>query len=543
MPRYHLLLLLLSQLASTSAHASCCTKHLTFIPDPEDVAPDQHEGQPRLIPDPADKRPPEWDDEDDGEWQPRDKANPAFTWRARLISNPKYSPPGFIEALLKEVLKAAPWVVLGLAVTVALEVAQLPLDGLGALLRSAGPFTGALAGLATPLCSCGMLPVAAGLVTKGVPLDVVVAFLTASQSAGLDSAAITWGLLGREAALCRLIGAVILATAAGLAVSSRRTAAPPTKHGRSTPGEAAARRGALSRAWHAALDSASDVFPSVLLGLLLSTALTQGLPCLHTLTWKASHGVPQPCRTHPRRRAACPGAPHTVRTPFVCQPRAYRLYRVPWHHRWLHTAYVSLGPTAAATVVPAGWGAHWGELVTRLLVLVSALPLQLCEHSTVTYAALIQRAGGAPGLAFAFLLSAPATNLPSLLLLLRAGSQAGAQGQGRASGGGATGTVALRVAAALTTTALALSYVVDALGVDLLVEKEAEGGADMMELPGWHVLASPWVAAALAAAALARAVWRRARKSGEEAPDCCAEAEAPCKQETQLRKSPRLKSS
>jgi hypothetical protein len=247
---------------------------------------------------------------------------------------------------------------------------------------------------------------------------------------------------------------------------------------------------------------------------------------------------------------------------------------VPWHPRWLHTAYLSLGPTAAATVVPAGWRAHWGELATRLLVLASALPLQLCEHpavsltrpkpkpnplpqpppptptrcehSTVTYAALIQRAGGAPGLAFAFLLSAPATNLPSLLLLLRAGAQAGVQGQGRhgrASVGRASGTVALRVAAALTATALALSYAVDALGVDLLVEKEAEGGADMLELPGWHVLASPWVAAALAAAALARAVWRRARKSGEEAPDCCVEAEAPCKQVTQLRKSPRLKSS
>jgi len=475
-------LCLLTQLANTNAHASCCTKHLTFIPDPGDVAPNQHEGQLRFIPDPADERPPEWDDEDDGPWQPRDKLNPAFTWRARLISNPNYSPPGFFEALKKEVLKAAPWVVLGLAVTVALEVAQLPLDGLGALLQSAGPLTGALAGLATPLCSCGMLPVAAGLVSKGVPLDVVVAFLTASQSAGLDSAAITWGLLGCEAALCRLVGAVILATAAGLAVSSRRTATAQTKPGRGTRAEAAARHGALSRVWHAALDSASDVFPSVLLGLLLSTALTQGLP-------------------------------------------------------WLHTAYVSYRPGTAG-VVPAGWGAAWGELATRLLVLVSALPLQLCEHSTVTYAALIQRAGGAPGLAFAFLLAAPATNLPSLLLLLRAGSQ------GRASGR-ASSTVAVRVAVALTATALALSYAVDVLGVDLLVEKEAEGGADMMELPGWHVLASPWVAAALAAAALARAVWRRARKSSgkpTEKVDCCAESE-PCTQEKQLRKSPRLKSS
>ena len=75
------------------------------------------------------------------------------------------------------------------------------------------------------------------------------------------------------------------------------------------------------------------------------------------------------------------------------------------------------------------------------------------------------------------------------------------------------------------------------------LEKEAEGGADMMELPSWHVNASPWVAGALAAAALARAVWRRVRESGEAAPECCAEAETPCTQEKQLRKSPRLKSS
>ena len=77
---------------------------------------------------------------------------------------------------------------------------------------------GALLGIATPLCSCGALPVAAGFVSAGVPLPAVVAFLTASQSAGLDSAAITWGLLGPLATLCRLGGAVVLAVVAGLAV-------------------------------------------------------------------------------------------------------------------------------------------------------------------------------------------------------------------------------------------------------------------------------------------------------------------------------------
>ena len=38
--------------------------------------------------------------------------------------------------------------------------------------------------------------------------------------------------------------------------------------------------------------------------------------------------------------------------------------------------------------------------------------LQLCEHATVTLAAGVQKGGGSAGLAFAFLLAAPATNVP-----------------------------------------------------------------------------------------------------------------------------------
>eukprot|EP00964_Phaeocystis_antarctica_P119951 scaffold83706_cov75-Phaeocystis_antarctica.AAC.2 len=37
------------------------------------------------------------------------------------------------------------------------------------------------------------------------------------------------------------------------------------------------------------------------------------------------------CRTYLRRRAACPEATSTVRTPYAYQP--CRTYRVPWHHR------------------------------------------------------------------------------------------------------------------------------------------------------------------------------------------------------------------
>eukprot|EP00964_Phaeocystis_antarctica_P118866 scaffold82598_cov59-Phaeocystis_antarctica.AAC.5 len=41
--------------------------------------------------------------------------------------------------------------------------------------------------------------------------------------------------------------------------------------------------------------------------------------------------VPASCQ---RRRAACPGAGTTVRTPYTYQPRPCRTYHVPWHHRW-----------------------------------------------------------------------------------------------------------------------------------------------------------------------------------------------------------------
>lgn len=162
-------------------------------------------------------------------------------------------------------------------------------------------------------------------------------------------------------------------------------------------------------------------------------------------------------------------------------------------------------------------------LPARVAVLGAALPLQLCEHTTVTAAAAIQRAGGSAGVAYAFLLSAPATNLPSLLLLLSGSSSVA----GGAGGHGAKS--AARVAAALTAVALVLSYVVDAAKVDLLVEREAEaGGSSMVALPPWFVQSSHWLAALLAAVAVVQAGARRLRPSSR-GDKCCDEGV--CKKE------------
>ena len=227
-----LVVLLLGLLVGSSlAGESCCERKarlakLQYIPDENELPPDvDANGNPRLIPDPDDEKPDEWDDESDGVWEPAELENPAFNWTPRLIPNPDYKPPSFREELTAEITKALPWVILGVIITALLEAVQLPMTTLTGLLRGAGPLGGALIGLATPLCSCGALPVAAGFVAQGVPLGAVVAFLTASQSAGLDSAAITWGLLGPTATAWRLGGAAVLATLAGLTVGAGGTAA------------------------------------------------------------------------------------------------------------------------------------------------------------------------------------------------------------------------------------------------------------------------------------------------------------------------------
>ena len=434
------------------AGESCCAKKraqlakLQYVPDESEQPPDfDAEGNPRLIQDP--------DDED------MQIENPAFSWSPRLIPNPNYEPPPtFRDELFSEVSKALPWIILGVIITAILEAAALPMNALSGLLHRAGPLGGAVIGLATPLCSCGALPVAAGFASTGVPLGAVVAFLTASQSAGLDSAAITWGMLGPTATVCRLGGAAVLATVAGFAVGAHRDASrgaiPAEKASRRKGAAAECGKAGESFAFHRALGRASvssfaEAFPPVLFGLVLSTSATHYLPALAT-------------------------------------------------------PYFGLKTNSSSSSrAPVG-----DSLVVRMGVLAAAMPLQLCEHSSVALAAGVQKAGGGAGLAFALLLAAPAVNLPSLLLLTSAQPRSGPR-----SGPRVSRFVALRVSLALMTGALLLSYAVDAAGIDLLVAQEAEAGGagSMAELPAPLVLASPWMAGLLGIAALVRAKARRVR--------------------------------
>lgn len=74
----------------------------------------------------------------------------------------------------------------------------------------------ALFGAPLPLCSCGVLPAAAGLRRQGASRPATVSFLISTPETGVDSIALTYGLLGPVMAVVRPVVAFITAIVAGL---------------------------------------------------------------------------------------------------------------------------------------------------------------------------------------------------------------------------------------------------------------------------------------------------------------------------------------
>jgi len=78
-----------------------------------------------------------------------------------------------------------------------------------------GVMLAVLVGLVSPLCACGILPVAISLAMVGTPLAPLIALLVASPVMGPDALVLTWSALGTEWALLKVVGATLLGLSVG----------------------------------------------------------------------------------------------------------------------------------------------------------------------------------------------------------------------------------------------------------------------------------------------------------------------------------------
>lgn len=75
----------------------------------------------------------------------------------------------------------------------------------------------ALFGVPIPLCSCGVVPVAAGLKKQGANDGAALSFMIATPESGMDSVAVSWAMLDPVMTVVRPIAAFITAITTGIA--------------------------------------------------------------------------------------------------------------------------------------------------------------------------------------------------------------------------------------------------------------------------------------------------------------------------------------
>ena len=75
-----------------------------------------------------------------------------------------------------------------------------------------------LLGVPLPLCSCGVIPVAASLRDEGADKGATGAFFIATPQTGIDSIIVTWSMMGWQLAVLRPIAAFLSGLAGGLLI-------------------------------------------------------------------------------------------------------------------------------------------------------------------------------------------------------------------------------------------------------------------------------------------------------------------------------------
>ena len=223
----------------------------------------------------------------------------------------------------------------------------------------------ALFGAPIPLCSCGVLPAAASLQKQGAGRAPLVSFLISTPETGVDSVALTYGLMGPVMAVVRPMVAVATALIAGIAsmgVKEDPEGAPPVDvacddacaesgahedsrdDGGGAPGRSRRFLHSLEYGFSSVLD---DIALSLLVGLVLTGILS------------------------------------------------------------------GLLPDGFFTDV-LGWGSG---LMPMLAMIVLGLPLYLCASASTPIAAALMAKGLSPGAALVFLLVGPATNLATMTVV------------------------------------------------------------------------------------------------------------------------------
>lgn len=256
-------------------------------------------------------------------------------------------------------------------------------------------------GAPLPLCSCGVLPTALGLRKQGATTGATVAFLVATPETGIDSISLTYALTDPVMTVFRPVAGIVTAIAAGLATNlfgAQRASAT----GAALAGVASRGAGPVdSERCRNVDDHIHEHDPA------------HG----HDQAHDHGHAHHAPAIETDAEGGARPGgrlieaASRVVHYGFV-----ELLDDVAW---WLVLGIV-LSAVVEVAVPTNLLESDWDSgAASMLLMLILSIPLYTCASSSTPMAAALALKGLSPGAALVFLLAGPATNIGSLVVLLK----------------------------------------------------------------------------------------------------------------------------
>lgn len=149
--------------------------------------------------------------------------------------------------------------------------------GTGAVVKAS------LLGIPMPLCSCSVIPVAAGLRSQGAGKGASAAFAISTPQTGEESIPLTWALFGPVFALARPVIAVVTGLIAGVAINAvegeERDQPSAIRDQQEEEGEAKSVGERLGEAWHHGfVTMLVDLAPWLAVGLVLAAAIGAAVP-------------------------------------------------------------------------------------------------------------------------------------------------------------------------------------------------------------------------------------------------------------------------
>ncbi len=144
-----------------------------------------------------------------------------YNHKEEKLKNPMHLLLNILKEIWVITVEMAPYLLFGflmagvLSVLISRDYVRRHLGGHGWL----GSFKAALIGVPMPICSCGVIPLAASLRKHGASRGATASFLASTPQTGVDSLMITYALLGWVFAVFRAVVAFVSGILCGTAVS------------------------------------------------------------------------------------------------------------------------------------------------------------------------------------------------------------------------------------------------------------------------------------------------------------------------------------